>query len=275
MKPAKGGPFRFLLRMIQGALVGTGAILPGISGGVLCVAFGIYEPIMEFLSHPFRSFRKNMRLLLPVVLGGLIGFVLLARVVEAFLAASAAIAMSLFCGLICGTIPSLMKKSVASDQQKGWSCFIITLVASFALFQILDSQVVGGIQPNGWWYLFCGVVWGFSMVVPGLSSSSILLFMGLYQPMAEGIGNLDFAVLLPLGAGFLITLAVTARIINSFLQNHYAVMSRIILGFVISSVLMIVPVSFAGAAELAAAVLCFAAGFAISLCMELKRPQED
>ena len=36
-----------LILILQGAIVGTGAILPGISGGVLCVAFGIYKPMME------------------------------------------------------------------------------------------------------------------------------------------------------------------------------------------------------------------------------------
>jgi putative membrane protein len=36
-----------ILYIIQGAIVGIGAILPGVSGGVLCVAFGIYEPMME------------------------------------------------------------------------------------------------------------------------------------------------------------------------------------------------------------------------------------
>ena len=34
---------RWLVLMLQGAIIGTGAILPGVSGGVLCVAFGIYE----------------------------------------------------------------------------------------------------------------------------------------------------------------------------------------------------------------------------------------
>ena len=34
------------LRVLQGALIGLGAVLPGISGGVLCVVFGIYKPVM-------------------------------------------------------------------------------------------------------------------------------------------------------------------------------------------------------------------------------------
>ena len=47
---------RFLLLCVQGAIVGTGAILPGVSGGVLRVAFGIYEPLMALLAHPKKTF---------------------------------------------------------------------------------------------------------------------------------------------------------------------------------------------------------------------------
>ena len=53
-----------LLRFLQGALIGTGAILPGISGGVLCVAFGIYEPMMAFLSH--RSLSAPAKMLIMI-----------------------------------------------------------------------------------------------------------------------------------------------------------------------------------------------------------------
>lgn len=43
---------KFVLHLLQGAMIGIGAVLPGISGGVLSVVFGIYEPIMAFLSNP-------------------------------------------------------------------------------------------------------------------------------------------------------------------------------------------------------------------------------
>ena len=46
---------RFLGKVLQGALIGLGAVLPGISGGVLSVVFGVYRPIMELLSDPYIS----------------------------------------------------------------------------------------------------------------------------------------------------------------------------------------------------------------------------
>lgn len=257
-----------ILRFFQGMLIGTGAILPGVSGGVLCVAFGVYAPLMAFLSHPTRDFRKNVGLFLPIFLGGLVGFVLLAKVVENLLTLSPVVIMLLFCGLICGTIPDLMRKSTAVSPAEGWSCFIITLLASFIFFHVLDSGIEGSVQPNFGWFLFCGAIWGLSMIIPGLSSSSILLFMGLYQPMAEGIGNLDMAVLIPLLLGFLATIAVTAKITNRLLERHYGIFSKIILGFVISSVLMIAPVSFAGISQLLLGILCFVAGFFLARWMD-------
>lgn len=253
---------RWLILMIQGAIIGTGAILPGVSGGVLCVAFGIYEPMMEFLEHPIRSFKKNSRLFAPIIIGGLIGFVLLAKLVEIFFSAYASIAMALFSGLICGTLPGLFKNTVESHSTKGWAGFIVTLAFAFVFFNVMEKGMEGsGIQPNFGWYVFCGFIWGLSMVVPGLSSSSLLLFMGLYQPMAAGIGNLDMAVCIPLGIGFLVTILAFARVMNRLLANHYAVVTKLILGFVVASTIMILPTEFAGVLDVLVSLVCFGVGF--------------
>ena len=43
---------RWLRDLLCGILIGAGAILPGVSGGVLAVVFDIYRPFMEVLTHP-------------------------------------------------------------------------------------------------------------------------------------------------------------------------------------------------------------------------------
>ena len=259
---------RLVLLFFQGAIIGTGAILPGISGGVLCVAFGLYEPMGGLFAHPWQSLRRNYQLFLPLFLGCGLGFLLLARVVEHLLTAAAAITLALFAGLICGTIPSLMKKSELSGPNTGWGSFVISLSLSYFLFHLLDSSAGGSIQPNWGWYFFCGAVWAFSMILPGLSSSSLLLFLGLYQPMAEGIGHLHLRVLIPLALGFVATLLLCARAVDRLMQRHYALVSRILLGFVIASALTIFPTSFTGPFQVLLCVLCFAAGFAIAHQMD-------
>ena len=103
------GPGLWLLRVLHGALIGAGAILPGISGGVLCVMFGIYRPMMALLAHPFRTFRIYYRLFIPVILGWAVGFFALAGAVNLLMEASDAVAVSLFIGLIAGMVPSLYR----------------------------------------------------------------------------------------------------------------------------------------------------------------------
>lgn len=269
---------RLAALFLQGMLIGTGAILPGISGGVLCMAFGLYEPMVELFVRPVQALRRNWRLFIPVILGGGVGFLLLARAVELLLTVAAVETTALFTGLICGTIPGLMKKSgskVARMGDPGWAGFIISLMLSFLFFCMLEDAIPGALEPNFAWYVFCGAIWATSMLLPGLSSSSVILFLGLYEPMAHGIGHLDFSVILPLMLGFVVTLLLCARGVDRLMKRHYAQMLRVLLGFVISSTLTILPISFTGPAQFAAALACMAAGFAVAYWMEgVQKPDE-
>lgn len=262
---------QFFIHLFQGMCIGTGAILPGISGGVLCVAFGIYEPIMEFLTHPFKTIKKQYGLFIPIILGGGIGFVLLAGIIEKFLAASETAALMLFVGLIAGTIPGLTKDALKHKPTKGWGFFAVVLFGAYILFNILDSSSVSAITPNFWWWIFCGAIWGLSMIVPGLSSSSVLLFIGLYEPMAAGIADLDFKVLIPLMAGFGVTVLSLSRVVKFFLDKHPVAFTRVILGFVLASTILITPVAYASVTQLLIGLGCFAGGFAVSYIMDSKK----
>ena len=112
---------RPLLLFLQGIVIGTGAILPGISGGVLCMAFGLYEPMVQLFAHPLRSLGRNRRLLLPLLLGCGAGFLLLAGAVEYLLRVAPVATTALFAGLICGTIPSL-KDGAAAGAGRALCC---------------------------------------------------------------------------------------------------------------------------------------------------------
>ena len=108
---SKTTPLQFLFRIIQGALIGLGAVLPGISGGVLSVIFGIYKPIMELLSNPFKNFRTHVPKLIPVLIGGVIGFLGVANILAFFLNKYPDPSVCLFIGLIAGMLPSLFREA--------------------------------------------------------------------------------------------------------------------------------------------------------------------
>lgn len=266
--------FRNLLLAVQGAIVGTGAILPGVSGGVLCVAFGIYEPMMALLSHPAKSFKTYYRMFIPFLIGWVLGFTLLANVVEAMFHASATVALMLFFGLICGTLPELIKDSERSDPKRSWTPFVLSLALAYFLFNLLERGTTAQVETNAMSFVICGLVWGLSLIIPGLSSSSVLLYMGLYEPMTAGIASLDFSVILPLLLGLAITVIALARVVNTLFEKHYAIVSRLILGFVIASSLKIVPSGFESAGALVLSLVCFAGGFALARAMDCAKEKQ-
>jgi putative membrane protein len=259
----------WLIRLVQGAIIGISAILPGISGGALSVVFGIYQPMMALLAHPFRTFKTHMRLLLPVVIGGALGFFGLARVVEWMFRSNYNLAVWFFIGLIVGMLPSLFKEAGSRGRTGGsWAALLISAVVSFSILFIVQSRASINITPNTFWFFVCGLLWGLGMVVPGMSPSSILIFLGLYQPMAAGIAELSMKTILPLMAGVLLIVLAFARAINSLFEKNYGVAFHIILGFVIASTLAIIPLDFRSSSEAIGCALCFAAGFGISWLMD-------
>lgn len=278
---------KWLFRVLQGGLIGAGAILPGISGGVLCAVFGIYQPMMALLAHPLRTFKKYFFLLLPVLIGWALGFYLFAKVLSKLFEDTylSNLGIWLFFGLIMGMMPQLFREAGKQGRTyKSWIALGISTALILSLLVFLQYGArISNIEANVWWYLLCGALWGLSLVIPGLSSSSILLFLGLYQTMTDGISNFSMEVLVPMAVGILVVILLSARPINYMFDKHYSSTYHAVLGFVIASTIgIILPASgnLGAHGEVVGIVYtsdastillwagCFVAGFAIAWLMD-------
>ncbi len=260
---------RFFLRVLQGALIGLGSVLPGISGGVLSVVFGVYQPIMEVLSNPLKAVRKHIRLLIPIGIGVVIGFLGVARALAFLLDRYPNPSVCLFVGLITGMLPSLYRE--AGEQGRGKHAFIAMGAAFAVVFALLVTLKViqVTIVPSFAWYLFCGFCLALSVIAPGMSFSTLLMPLGLYTPFVDGISRLDMGVLIPGGIGALLTIVLLSRAVNSLMHNHYAVMFHAIIGIVVAATLVIIP--FDGFTTLSGALIngvCLIAGIVCALVLD-------
>lgn len=102
---------RWLRDFLCGVLIGAGAILPGVSGGVLAVVFDIYRPFMEVLTRPRTAVPKYWKMFVPIVLGWCAGFLGFAKGISAAFCLSSTVTTWLFIGLIVGTLPSLFREA--------------------------------------------------------------------------------------------------------------------------------------------------------------------
>ena len=261
---------KHLKRFIQGMLIGLGAVLPGISGGVLCVIFGIYQPVMELLSSPFRNFKTHIPKLIPVLLGGAVGFLGVAKLLAFLLNAYPDPSVCVFVGLIAGMLPSLFHEAGEQGRSRAsWAAMLVAFAVVLALLCGLNKLSVT-IEPNFGWYLFCGFCLALSVIAPGMSFSTLLMPLGLYTPFVDGLGHLDAGVLVPGALGAIVTVICLAKGIDSLFAHHYSCAFHAIVGIVIAATLMIVPYgSFAvSAGALAANLICLAAGIAAALALD-------
>ena len=261
----KEGNRRWLRLLVCGALIGAGAILPGVSGGVLAVVFGIYRPFMEVLNDPRRALPRYWRGIPPLALGWVMGFLGFAKGIAAALDLSATVTTWLFIGLIAGSLPALFRE--AGKEGRGasaWWSFLLCGAAVFAGLYYVDRVLAVTVTPNFWWYNFCGVLWGMGVVIPGMTSSSVMMALGLYQPMLEGLAHLDLLVLSACLPGLVLSVALLARLVSWFFHRYYSVAFHGILGFVIASTLVIIPTEYTGAGEMALSALCCVGGFLLA-----------
>ena len=251
-----------------GVLIGAGAILPGVSGGVLAVVFDIYRPFMEVLTHPREAIPKYWRWFLPIGLGCAIGFLGFAKGIAAAIDVSSTVTTWLFIGLIVGTVPSLFRETGKEGRSIGsWVSMAVCAGAIFFSLFYVGKVICVTVEPNFWWYNFCGALWGMSLVIPGLTSSSVMMALGLYQPMLEGLARLDFLVLSACLPGMVLTILLLARLVSWFFRKHYSIAFHGIFGIVLASTLVIIPTSYVGAWEIVLSAVCCIGGFLLAYFM--------
>lgn len=258
----------WLRNLLCGVLIGAGAILPGVSGGVLAVVFDVYRPCMEVLTHPFQAVPKYFRMLVPLGIGGCAGFLVFARGISAALDVSATVTTWLFIGLIVGTLPALFREAGKEGRSTAsWVSLAVCAAGIFASLFYISHVAQVTVDPNFWWYNFCGVLWGMSVVIPGLTSSSIMMALGLYEPMMEGLATLDVAVLAASVPGIVLSILLLARFMSWLFRTHYSVAFHGILGIVLASTVVIVPLRYT-AGEIVWSVLCCGGGFLLAFLLD-------
>lgn len=253
--------------IIKGIFIGAGAIVPGVSSGVLCVIFGIYEKLLDSVLNFFKDIRNNLKFLFPIALGVGIGVLLFSNILNYVLYEFPIQTKSIFIGLILGTIPSLLKEvnTKQSFLPQNVIYLLITLIIGIVTV-ILENRMA--IQTNledinGIYLIFCGIMMSLGIVVPGVSSTIILMLLGVYSVYLQAIANLYWVVLIPIGIGLVLGSVIVMKITKRLLEKYYAQTFYSIIGFTIGSVFVLLPQGMNGI-EMLLSGLCIILGIYIS-----------
>ncbi len=149
----------FLFNCLKGIAIGSGAILPGISSGVFCVIFGIYEKLLDSILNFFCDTKKNLKFLFPIFLGIGFGILLFGNILNYCLYQFPLPTKSIFIGLILGSIPSLVKEINRKEKFKSFYLlfFLLALLIGIGCIFLETSLKIPSFENINFAYLIlCG-----------------------------------------------------------------------------------------------------------------------
>ena len=242
-----------ILLVLKGMIIGIANIIPGVSGGTLMITLGIYEQVIDTISHFFKNFKKNLKFIIPIAIGMVLSILILSKLISLCLDKYPFPTTLFFIGLIIGGIPLIWKKTSAAKKKfSNWLVFLITfaIVVTFAFLKSGDFVIdLNSLTIGGYGVLFLiGMISAATMVIPGISGSFVLMMLGYYAPIVNTIKDLtkfdslghNLTILIPFGLGIVVGIVLVAKLIEYLLHKYPVKTYYGVLGFVLASLVAII-----------------------------------
>lgn len=236
---------------VGGMMMGLANLVPGISGGTMLVAVGVYRTFIEAVANVSRG-RLTRRTILTLGIVAAMAIVSIGTFASliAFSLASFRWGMySIFIGLTLGGAPLLIRLA-RPWKLAAWSGLVVGLASMLALVWIQASDPSSGASgnPGGMLMLFLAAVAGASaMILPGVSGAYLLLLLGQYDRIITAVKDFVGAavkadvpgvmaqmhVLIPVGIGVVVGIVAVSNVLKILLAKA----ERATLGFLLGLLL--------------------------------------
>lgn len=275
--------------ILKGMVIGIANIVPGVSGGTMMVAMGIYDKLIHCITHLFSELKKSILFLIPIVIGMGIAVVATSFGLEYLFAKIPIQTNLLFIGLIVGGLPAMWKNVKGSKINVGH------MIAALVFFGIVVTMaILGETEGNAADLSFnvvnvlklfgVGVIAAATMVIPGVSGSMMLLLLGYYNPVLSAITDFISAlvaldvngimqgvgVLAPFGLGVVIGIFAIAKLIEIIFAKFPLYAYWAIIGLIVASPIAIVAMNMTAFAainvvSILTGIVAFALGFVVAM----------
>jgi len=238
--------------VLQGLWIGAAIVLPGISGGTAALILGIYEEFIDAI----RAFR--WRGVLPMVLGIGGGVLGAARVVGWLLNAVPTVLAAFLMGLVLVSAAYVLRQ--AGPGPSRLAGVVAGAVVALAAALGAPASPAGAANPSLPALFLGGMLAASVMLVPGLSGGTLLIALGLYEPVVDALNSLDLPMVLTFGAGALAGLKGLSHLVGFLIRRAHDLTLAVLAGLMLGSLAVLWP-ERVGLSE--AAAFALAAGLVV------------
>ena len=262
-----------VINILNGLAMGAANKVPGVSGGIVALVLGFYEPFLSALqkinlkslkilkNNGFTNFYRyiNGSFLVYITFGMLVSYFSISKLLDYFLMHHELHVWSLFFGMIIGSAIYIKKGFKVWDKQI-LACILVGIIIGLGI-SFLKPAVQ---NDNLWFVFFCGIVSVSGMTIPGFSGSFLLILLGnyvlllvdsvnaLYDTLIEIINfEINFIndpfrikmlkILAIFTLGSTVGLISWSHLLNYVIQKNKKLTMGVILGFIIGSLGVVWP----------------------------------
>lgn len=228
--------------LLVGALIGIVSMLPGASGATIAVIFGVYERLISDLADLKNKLFKDLRFIIPIGIGIMFGLFACAVGLDWLIDNYEVPMMFFFAALILVQVPEIIKlgddgQKMTSSNYAAFAFGIIVMAVVFGIGFMNGGDYKGDGSITSFLLMFvAGFILAVSKLAPGISGSTILLALGLFNPLMDAIADIDLSYLIPIGLGLLVGVFGSAKVLDNVIRNHRKSSYSAILGLTVGSV---------------------------------------
>jgi putative membrane protein len=251
-------PLLLVRTAIGAVLMGIANLIPGVSGGTMILAMGLYEEFIDSVAD-VTALRFSLRRIaflavLALFAGGAI--VGLAGVILYLLFHFPVAMYSLFIGLTLGGAPLLVESLRAGSREQGagntqqgragesmrrWAPAMATAGGFALMIGVFLLKGGGGLPHNNLMDFVSGIVGATTMVLPGISGSYMLLVMDQYERVVGAVEQRDLRIIAIVGVGAILGIIGLSNALKYLLHHYHRATVGVLLGVLLGSVIGLWP----------------------------------
>ncbi|WP_078596512.1 DUF368 domain-containing protein [Evansella clarkii] len=230
--------------IVRGMAMGMTEVVPGVSGSTVAMILGVYERLIYSLSVVTTDRRNEViPFLVTFGFGMIIGFASALYIIRYLLENYNTPTLLFFLGIIVGFLPYLwgeaQQQAKAGLQTKHYIIIFIfiSIVIVGQLLSGITSVEINNLSIINYAFLIVsGFIASTALVLPGISGALIFMILGVYEIATDSLLTLNLPVILSIGAGVIIGVLLTSKLIRFLLANYSAGTYSAMLGLVIGSI---------------------------------------
>lgn len=235
----------FKKKCLAGFCIGLAVIVPGVSGAIIAILFGLYDEIISSISSIDKN-KKNILFLLPIIISAFFGLTLGFLLIKKLYFYYPFIVSCLFSGLMLGSSSNIISKI----ENKKCSYIIIgiaipLILTTLSILNNTELDIINFSIKNIFMQIIIGFIISLTQFIPGASASAFLISIGIFQDLMDSLSikiffsnyNVMFCFIFLL-VGAILGIIIISKILNKIVKSNKNV-NNIYYGLAIGSAIAV------------------------------------